>query len=212
MAYLNGRLPSVVLGNIVGGRLLKDAARTWNAMNAESVRRYGVTLRPSGSRSSYRTYAEQQYFWNLYVSGKGNLAARPGTSNHGWGLAVDLATPQMRHIVDQIGAKYGWSKKWSDAQSEWWHLRWKQGSYPVADADPVLKYRSAGPSVIALKKLLYHKGVRDFSSTPTGQPSSNRYSPFFGTYTVAAVKRFQRSARLGADGVVGARTWAALRR
>ena len=43
---------------------------------------------------SYRTNAEQEYFWNCYQTGScnnGNLAARPGTSNHQGGLAVDLS-------------------------------------------------------------------------------------------------------------------------
>jgi len=211
MAYLNGRLPGVALGNIVGGRLRKDAAKAWNAMNAESVRKYGVTLRPTGSRSSYRDYAGQVYFWNLYRSGRGNLAARPGTSNHGWGLAVDVATPQMRSIVDKIGAKYGWAKRWSDAPSEWWHLKWKPGNYPAvknAASDPVLRYKVVGPSVVKLKKLLYSKGYRNFS----GKTSSNRYIPYFGKYTDKTVKRFQADHNLPTDGVVGARTWAALRK
>jgi hypothetical protein len=215
MALLNGRLPSSVLGNIVGGRLRKDAAKAWNAMNAESQRKYGVTLRPSGPRSSYRTYSEQQYFWNLYKSGRGNLAAYPGTSNHGLGLAVDLATPQMRNIVDKIGAKYGYQKRWSDAQSEWWHIKWRAGNYPAVkntNVDPVLKYKSAGPSVIKLKKLLYKKGIREFSSNPSGKPSNNRYNPFFGKYTKKAVQQFQRSHGLSPDGVVGAATWKALRK
>lgn len=215
MAYLNGRLPGVTLGNIVGGRLRKDAAKAWNAMNAESIRKYGVTLRPTGSMSSYRTLAQQQYLWNLWRAGRGNLAAHPGTSNHGWGLAVDLATPQMRSVVDKIGSKYGYAKRWSDAPSEWWHIKWKAGSYPAVkntSVDPVLKYRSAGPSVIRLKKLLYDKGIRDFSSSPGGAKSSNRYNPFFGKFTSSAVRQFQRTHNLPTDGVVGARTWAALRK
>ena len=81
----NGRLPKSDLAPIAGGELRKDAAAAFNAMNVES-RRLGLELRPTGSKSSYRTYAEQEYFWNLYQSGRGNLAAHPGTSNHGLGL------------------------------------------------------------------------------------------------------------------------------
>jgi hypothetical protein len=211
MANLNGRLPGVALGNIVGGRLRKDAADAWNAMNAESVRKYGVTLRPTGGMSSYRTLAQQQYLWNLWRAGRGNLAAHPGTSNHGWGLAVDLATPQMRNIVDKIGAKYGYAKRWSDAPSEWWHIKWKPGKYAAvkeSDHSPVLHYKSKGPSVVKLKKLLYDKGYRNFS----GKTNSNRYIPYFGKYTEQVVKRFQREHGLIADGNVGAKTWATLRK
>lgn len=137
----NGNLRSSALAPITTAangeqaRLRRDAAAAFMAMNAESQRRFGVTLQAPSARVAYRTVAEQQHFWDLYVSGRGALAARPGTSNHGWGLAIDLATPQMRKIVDSIGAKYGWAKAWSDAPGEWWHLTWRQGKYPaVTDA------------------------------------------------------------------------------
>jgi len=114
MAYRNGRLPDSVLAPIAGGRLRKDAAAAWNAMNVEA-RKQGVELRPTGSRSSYRTYAEQLGFWELYQQGRGALAARPGTSNHGWGLAVDVPTVAMQNMINRIGAPFGWQKAWSDA-------------------------------------------------------------------------------------------------
>lgn len=120
----NGHLTASELSPIAGGQLANDAAAAWNAMNVESRKRYNVELRPTGPQSSYRDYAAQQYFWNLYQNG-GNLAAVPGTSNHGWGRAVDLATTQMRSIVDAIGAKYGWRKV--EAPSEWWHVNYVGG-------------------------------------------------------------------------------------
>jgi hypothetical protein len=133
----NGKLPASDLAPILGGTLAKSnfVAASWNAMNVEA-RRLGVELRPTGSRSSYRTYEEQVYFWNLYQSGNGNLAARPGTSNHGWGTAVDVATQQMRGMIDRIGRRYGWAKEWSDAPSEWWHLRHRAGVWSGPDPGP----------------------------------------------------------------------------
>lgn len=145
MADQNGRLPAKVLAPIEGGQLRKDAAAAFNAMNVEA-RKLGVELYPTGSKSSYRTYAQQQYFWDLYQSGRGNLAAQPGTSNHGWGLAVDLATPAMRAMVDKIGKKYGWAKVWSDAPTEWWHLKFREGIWhgkdPGAKPKPKVKLKT----------------------------------------------------------------------
>ena len=132
----NGQLPSSDLAPIAGGQLTTSAAAGYNAMNVESRKRYGVELRPTGPLSSYRDYAGQQQLWNAYQNGTGNLAAYPGTSNHGWGLAVDFATPQMRSIVDSIGTKYGWSKSWSDAPSEWWHILYQSGHYNGPDPGP----------------------------------------------------------------------------
>jgi len=45
--------------------------------------------------SGFRTYERQVYFWNCYHSKKcngGHLAAKPGTSNHGRGQAIDINT------------------------------------------------------------------------------------------------------------------------
>jgi LAS superfamily LD-carboxypeptidase LdcB len=131
----NGLLPGSELAPITrcvngeSGRLRKDAAAAFMAMNAESERRFGVTLRAASTRVTYRDRHWQDYFWHLYITGQGDLAARPYTSNHGLGLAIDLSTQAMRDIVDQIGERYGWAKRWSDAQSEWWHLRWREDEY-----------------------------------------------------------------------------------
>ena len=59
------------------------------AMAEEHKNRCGVSLVAS---EGFRTMAEQQYFWDLYQSGQGNLAAQPGFSNHQGGLAVDFDT------------------------------------------------------------------------------------------------------------------------
>lgn len=208
MAYQNGKLPKSALAPItkaVNGEqayLRKDAAAAFNAMNEESERRFGVTLRSSTARTAYRTYAEQVYFKNLERSGKGSLAAIPGTSNHGLGLAIDLATEEMRRIVDKIGEKYGFAKKWSDAQSEWWHIKWREGDYDAVKDSPAnfkaLKRGQTGPSIVKLKKLMYARGLRQFGS---------RYNPFFNQKTEDAIKRFQKKHKLTADGVVGAKTW-----
>lgn len=148
----NGSLPQPDLGEIANATngqrcyLRKDAARAFNAMNREARRKYGITLRTSSARTAYRSLADQQYFWDGWNARRPgfNLAARPGTSNHGWGLAVDLATPAMRSVVDKIGRKYGFAKTWSDAPTEWWHLRWRPGKYAAvtAELDPLAGYRA----------------------------------------------------------------------
>lgn len=59
---------------------------------ATAAKKAGVTITIA---SGFRTIARQEYFWNCYQTGAcngGNLAARPGTSNHGRGVALDLNT------------------------------------------------------------------------------------------------------------------------
>jgi D-alanyl-D-alanine carboxypeptidase len=132
----NGRLPDSDLAAIPGGRLRKDAAAAWLAMRAYIGKQKGVWICPTSFRTAYRPYADQEYFWKLYQSGRGALAARPGTSNHGWGIAVDLPTPAMQAAVRECGHKFGWGIRGgrlsSDAPSEAWHCTWHPGNYPAA--------------------------------------------------------------------------------
>jgi LAS superfamily LD-carboxypeptidase LdcB len=100
--------------------LASYAATAWNAMREDSLRLYGQDLYPAGPYSAYRTYAQQAYLYSLYLSGQGAPANPPGTSSHETGLAVDVATPEMRYVIDQIGASYGWGKL--HGPDEWWHV------------------------------------------------------------------------------------------
>jgi hypothetical protein len=101
------------------------AADAWNAMRAESLRRFGVDLHPGGPLSAYRTYAQQSALYDEFQAGTGAPANPPGTSSHEDGTAVDLATREMRSVVDQIGSDYGWSKV--HAPGEWWHVDYVGG-------------------------------------------------------------------------------------
>jgi LysM repeat protein len=100
--------------------LASNAAYNWNAMREASLNTYGIDLYPAGPFSAYRSYAQQLYLYNQYLSGAGALAALPGSSAHEYGTAVDLADPSMRTVIDQIGASYGWAK--TEASGEWWHV------------------------------------------------------------------------------------------
>jgi LAS superfamily LD-carboxypeptidase LdcB len=100
--------------------LTASAAGAWNAMREESLRLYGQDLYPGGVYSAYRTYDQQAYLYDLYLAGQGAPADPPGTSSHELGTAVDVATPEMRWVVDQIGANYGWTKV--HGPYEWWHV------------------------------------------------------------------------------------------
>jgi LAS superfamily LD-carboxypeptidase LdcB len=100
--------------------LESSAAAGWNAMRDQSLYLYGQDLYPSGPYSAYRTYDQQAYLYDLYLSGQGAPANPPGTSSHETGLAVDVATPEMRWVVDKIGYLYGWGKV--HGPDEWWHV------------------------------------------------------------------------------------------
>lgn len=97
------------------------AAASWNSMRAEALATFGVDLHPGGTVSAYRTAEQQAYLYDLHLSGQGAPANPPGSSTHELGLAVDLATPEMRSVVDQIGPAYGWHAPHSN---EWWHVEY----------------------------------------------------------------------------------------
>src|SRR5215218_2931983 len=105
--------------------LLPAAADAWNAMRAEALSVYGMDVYPGGPVSAYRTYEQQAELYDAFVAGSGAPANPPGTSSHETGTAVDVPTPEMRWVVDQIGWKYGWSK--AHGPGEWWHVDYVGG-------------------------------------------------------------------------------------
>lgn len=70
--------------------------------------------------SGFRTMAQQRYLYQLYKSGKGNLAAPPGYSNHQSGHALDLNTSSggVYSWLSKHGGAYGFKRT---VPSEIWH-------------------------------------------------------------------------------------------
>ena len=124
--YPNGLIPPSALCPLgAGGHALRcDAAAAYRAMSAAFAAAFGA---PICITDSYRTYAGQV---RLYGE-KPALAAVPGTSNHGWGLAVDLCggiqtfgTAQYAWMLANAG-RFGWlHPTWADpgnGREEPWH-------------------------------------------------------------------------------------------
>ncbi|MQA73996.1 MAG: LysM peptidoglycan-binding domain-containing protein [Solirubrobacterales bacterium] len=100
------------------------AASSWEAMRQAALAQFGIDLYPAGPLSAYRTYEQQAYLYDLYLSGQGAPANPPGSSTHELGVAVDVADPAMRNVIDQIGSAYGWA---GTIPSEWWHVAYLGG-------------------------------------------------------------------------------------
>jgi len=83
--YPNGFIPRAALCPIgVGEHVLRcDAAAAFTALNRAYAAAFGQGVCVT---DSYRTFAGQVRLYGV----KPSLAAVPGTSNHGWALAVDL--------------------------------------------------------------------------------------------------------------------------
>lgn len=70
----------------------------------------------------FRSYQEQVRLYNLYKQGKGNLAARPGTSRHGFGQAMDINTVNAEQLIKAgIFAKWGFTRPLL-SKKETWHI------------------------------------------------------------------------------------------
>src|SRR4051812_14262195 len=84
----NGSLPMAYLGSTANGCVVYDEAlNSLKAMIAQAAVD-GVTLRPI---SCYRDYSGQVAAREEWCNrGACQMAAVPGTSNHGWGKAVDF--------------------------------------------------------------------------------------------------------------------------
>lgn len=109
--YPNGELPVhslCPLWGAPGEALRADAAAAFNQMSHAYAQVFGVPLCVT---ASYRTYQHQV---ELYATMPAGYAAVPGTSNHGWGLAVDLCggiqvdgSPEHAWLLDHAAA-YDW--------------------------------------------------------------------------------------------------------
>lgn len=154
LTYVNGSVPLTLLAPLDGqpeATLRRDAAEAWNRAKRDVFVRTGITLTLRGWN---RTLAEQERFfferyepraapyvgpfsdvrWYRgvrYVRVRGASAAIPGTSNHGWGLAVDVVDYggvgefdyPRRVSTFPILARHGWTDtEGRGAIQEPWHL------------------------------------------------------------------------------------------
>jgi hypothetical protein len=105
---------------------------------------------------AFRTYAEQEYFYNCYVncSCNGcNPAAAPGYSNHQSGHAIDFDMSGSAYAwIFANAPTYGWSNAEGASVGEDWHWTWWGGGTVhayCADAAPQGWLDSAGCEVVS---------------------------------------------------------------
>lgn len=133
----NGRIPASALCPQDWDRpeLLRcDATSGLAELNTAFKARFGTSL---PVLDSYRTYAQQVALKEYWCSiGACHMAATPGHSNHGWGLAVDFSGPiamfgttehewMQRHAPDYGWHHPAWAKP-GRGKEEPWHWEWGQ--------------------------------------------------------------------------------------
>lgn len=121
--YGNGRIPAHALTEISqsGHRLFAPAAASWDNLVA-AARADGIEIRITDSYRSYEQQVDLAERKGLYA--EGGLAARPGTSNHGWGLAVDadVTDARVRNWLQVNGPRFGWVES---VPREPWHWEFR---------------------------------------------------------------------------------------
>lgn len=128
----NGQIPDSSLCELPDGFHLRgDAAEAWARLSAAYNSRF--ENQPCMT-DGYRDLASQRRLYAI----KPGLAAQPGTSNHGWGVAVDMCggvetfgTEEYAWML-QNGARFGWeSPPWArsgGSRPEPWHWEYVEGT------------------------------------------------------------------------------------
>jgi LAS superfamily LD-carboxypeptidase LdcB len=95
---------------------------------ARAASKAGLDLR---IRSGFRSYAKQKRLYKKYQRGEGNLAARPGYSNHESGRALDIYITDYRVLewLTKHAAEYGFHRT---VPGEAWHWEYLGGYEPKA--------------------------------------------------------------------------------
>lgn len=131
LEYDNGRIPDEELCPLPqeDESLRADAAAAFYKLNAAYHEEFGEEM---CVRSSYRSYERQA---ELYESMPAGMAAAPGNSKHGLGIAADLCggveeegTPQFEWLEDNA-EEYGWiHPDWAYSNPyEPWHWEFDVG-------------------------------------------------------------------------------------
>jgi zinc D-Ala-D-Ala carboxypeptidase len=125
VAYGNGKIPPTALAEIGEGehRMWAPAAKSFQSLR-QAAAADGVTI---GVTDSYRSYEQQvDLAERKGLYSQGGLAATPGTSNHGWGMSLDLdLDSKAQSWMRANGEKYGFVE---DVPREPWHWTYHGGA------------------------------------------------------------------------------------
>jgi hypothetical protein len=125
VAYGNGRIPAQALEPIGVGdhRLWAPAAASFRQLRADAAAA-GVQIGVTDSYRDYGTQVSLAQRKGLYS--QGGLAASPGSSNHGWGMALDLDLDSTAQAWMRENAwRYGFVE---DTPREPWHWGYRPAS------------------------------------------------------------------------------------
>lgn len=168
----NGYIPDAAMAHVGNTQFLMEphAAAAMGAM-IQAAKADGVSL---SIGESYRSYASQASAYASYQAGTHPApVAAPGTSNHGWGLAVDFIITAQNHAwLVANASRFGYSDPFGNSYNatENWHWEYGQNGF-----SPSYGSTTAGSPAGAGKP-----------STP--QPEARPTSPLYSTGPATAVQ------------------------
>ncbi len=123
--YREGEKIEIKIADCGGAEAEVHTAIAFRAM-ARAASKAGIDLRV---RSGFRSYAKQKKLYKKYRQGEGNLAARPGFSNHESGRALDLYITDYKVFewLQNHAEKYGFHRT---VPGEPWHWEYLGGYEP----------------------------------------------------------------------------------
>lgn len=126
LGYVKGQPKEIWVVPVAEGKYLEKKAAEQLLLLLEDARAAGHHL---AITSAFRFAEEQQRLYAAYLAGTGNLAAKPGYSDHQRGLSVDLGG-----VGGFNTAAYGWLAKnagkygfVNDVPTEHWHWTYEPG-------------------------------------------------------------------------------------
>lgn len=132
----NGKLSSSELVSIGNGLKLEPTAAADYLAMKKAAEEDGIQF---NTTDAYRTHETQNaiFDWDRYErtngvekkkKGTNTAAAYPGTSNHGWGKAIDVFPTAAQIWIKKNGYKFNWSWYEGKSVSEPWHFTWTTDS------------------------------------------------------------------------------------
>lgn len=114
--------------------------------------------------TGYRSLKMQQKLWDKALSGKGNKAARPGTSLHGFGVAIDMDS-SINEQLERSGLmkKYGFYRP-LPVKGETQHIQ----AMGIRDVEGLAKYAAVGDTGVDPQGQAEMKEAKAFNGGLTG--------------------------------------------
>lgn len=135
--WTKGQRTRIKLVWVAGVELEERTASAFRAM-ASAARKRGIVL---GIRSGFRSQDEQRELYRQFRRGWGNLAARPGYSNHqsGKALDIDIEDYDVFEWLRGNAGRFGFKRT---VRREAWHWEYVGGGQPVAGKKRLARRRA----------------------------------------------------------------------